>query len=223
MSDKKATGVSEADLKLLARCAEMGTSTWSDAMDACGLDGVVRGLTQRSGTGRFAGFAVTARETAGVRGQYPRTAFDVGKIIDAVGPGQVLTVDMGGAEVSTFGGLASLATVGRGASAVVIDGGCRDVDEMRKYGLWLASRYVTPTTGRTRLKLESINEPVSIGGIPVRPADIVIGDETGIVVVPRDSFQKVLAEAEKKLSIDHTMQHAIEGGASFKDAATNEN
>jgi regulator of RNase E activity RraA len=214
--------MNERDRKLLARCAEMGTSTWSDAMDACELDGVVRGLTQRSGSGRFAGFAVTVRESAGARGQYPRNAFDVGEIIDAVGPGQVLVVDKNGAEVSTFGGLASLATVRRGAAAVVIDGGCRDVDEMRKCGLWLASRYVTPTTGKTRLKLESINEPVSIGGISVRPGDVVIGDDTGIVVVPKDAFENVLAEAEKKLSVDHTIQHAIEGGASFKDAASNE-
>jgi len=215
--------MNEGDRKLLARCAEMGTSTWSDAMDACGLDGVVRGLTQRSGKGRFAGFAVTVRETAGGRGQYPRNAFDVGEIIDAVGPGQVLMVDMNGADVSTFGGLASLATVRRGAAAVVIDGGCRDVDEMRKCGLWLASRYVTPTTGKTRLKIDSINEPVSIGGIPVRPGDVVIGDDTGLVVVPKDALEKVLAEADKILSVDHTRQHAIEGGASFKDATSDAN
>jgi regulator of RNase E activity RraA len=213
--------MNEGDLKFLARCAEMGTSTWSDAMDACGLDGIVRGLTQRSGRGRFAAFAVTVCETAGARGQYPRTAFDVGEIINAVGPGQVLMVDMNGADVSTFGGLASLAAVRKGAAAVVIDGGCRDIDEMRECGLWLASRSVTPTTGKTRLKLESINEAVSIGGIPVRPRDIVIGDDTGIVVVPGGAFEKVLTEAEKMLSIDHKVQHAIERGASFKDAASN--
>jgi regulator of RNase E activity RraA len=215
--------MNDNDRQLLDRCAAIGTSTWSDAMDACGLDGVVRGLTQRSGKGRFAAFAVTARETAGARGQFPRSAFGVGEIINAVGPGQALMVDMGGADVSTFGGLASLATATKGAAAVVIDGGCRDIDEMRECGLWLASRFVTPVTGKTRLKLESINEPVVIGGIPVRPGDIVVGDDTGIVVVPRDALDKVIAEADRMLAIDHTMQRAIEGGKPFKDAASDAN
>jgi len=215
--------MNDKDSQLLARCGEIGTSTWSDAMDACGLDGVVRGLVQRSGTGRFAGFAVTARETAGTRGQFPRSAFGVGEVINAVGPGQVLLVDMDGADVSTFGGLASLAAARRSAAAVVIDGGCRDIDEMRACGLWLASRFVTPVTGKTRLKLESINEPVTIGGIAVRPGDIVVGDDTGIVVVPRNAVERVLAEADKMLTIDHTMQQAIERGTSFKDAASDAN
>ena len=77
--------------------------------------------------------------------------------------------DVGGADISTFGGLAALATQKRGAAAVVIDGGCRDVEEIRASGLWLASRSVTPITGKTRLKLEALGEPVTIGGIPVKP------------------------------------------------------
>ncbi|MDO8874685.1 MAG: hypothetical protein Q8M24_16295 [Pseudolabrys sp.] len=209
--------------ELLARCVEIGTSTWSDAMDACGIDGVIRGLTRRSGQGRFAGYAVTARETAGVRGQFQRNAFGVGEIIGAVGPGQVLMVDMAGADISTFGGLAALATAKRGAVAVVIDGGCRDIDEMMVSGLWLASRHVTPTTGKTRLKLEGINQPVKLGGIAVAPGDIVVGDDTGIVVIPRKEAERVMAEADRMLVIDHQMEQAIGSGASFKDAASDAN
>ena len=76
--------------KLLGRCKAIGTSTWSDALDQCGISGVVRGLAQRSGRGRFAGFAVTARERAGALGSFPRTDFGVGKMIAAIGPGDVL-------------------------------------------------------------------------------------------------------------------------------------
>src|SRR5215212_7242931 len=96
-----------AKREILSRCAAIGTSTWSDAMDACRIDGVVRGLTRRSGQGCFAAFAVTVRETAGPLGAFPRSAFGVGEMIAAVGPGQALMVDLGGADVSTFGGLAS--------------------------------------------------------------------------------------------------------------------
>jgi len=62
-------------------------------------------------------------------------------------------VDAGGAQISTFGGLASLATSLRGAAAVMIDGGCRDIEEVRATNLWLASRFVTPTSGKTRIRI----------------------------------------------------------------------
>ena len=107
----------------------------------------------------------------------------------------------------------------RGAAAVVIDGACRDVEEIRATGLWLASRSVTPTTGKTRLRLESMGEPVTIGGIAVRQDDLVIGDDTGIVVVPNAELARVLALAEKMLATDLAIEQALKAGQSFAEAA----
>src|SRR6266542_6137789 len=205
--------------ELLRRCMAIGTSTWSDALDQCGISGVVRGLVQRSGRGRFAGFAVTARERAGALGSYPRAEFGVGKMIAAIEPGNVLMADVGGADVSTFGGLAALATQERGAAGVVIDGGCRDVEEIRATGVWLASRSVTPTTGKTRLKLEALGEAVMIGGIPVKPGDLVAGDDTGIVVVPRGDLERVIDAAERMRATDAALERALHAGKSFSEAA----
>ncbi len=205
--------------ELLRRCMAIGTSTWSDALDQCGISGVVRGLVQRSGRGRFAGFAVTARERAGALGSYPRAEFGVGKMIAAIEPGNVLMADVGGADVSTFGGLAALATQKRGAAGVVIDGGCRDVEEIRATGVWLASRSVTPTTGKTRLKLEALGEAVMIGGIPVKPGDLVAGDDTGIVVVPRGDLERVIDAAERMRATDAALERALHAGKSFSEAA----
>jgi regulator of RNase E activity RraA len=147
------------DDHLLPRCERIATSTWSDALDELATKGVVTGLSQRSGSGRFAGYAVTAREVAGPLRAFARREFAVGSLIASVGPGQVLAVDAGGAQVSTFGGLATLATRLRGAAAAVIDGGCRDIDEIRATNLWLASRFVTPVSGKTRIRVESIWRP----------------------------------------------------------------
>jgi regulator of RNase E activity RraA len=205
--------------QLLQRCQAIGTSTWSDALDQCGLSGIVRGLLQRGGRGRFAGFAATARARAGALGSFPRAEFGVGKMIAAIESGDVLVADLGGADVSTFGGLAALATRKRGAAAVVIDGGCRDVEEIRATGLWLASRSVTPTTGKTRLKLEALGGPVMIGGIPVKPEDLVAGDDTGIVVIPRGDLARVLDAAERMLATDAAVEKALHEGKSFSEAA----
>jgi len=204
---------------LLERSRRIGTSTWSDALDQCGINGVVRGLTQRGGHGRFAGFAVTALEVSGPLGAYPRADFAVGRLIAALEPGRVLVVDAGGAEISTFGGLAALATAKRGAAAVIIDGACRDVDEIRAAGLWVASRHVTPQTGKTRIRVEAIGRKVTVGGVTVELGDLVIGDETGIVVVPRAALDQVLVNAEAALSKDLEIETALKSGRSFAEAA----
>ena len=205
--------------KLLARCAAIGVSSWSDALDELEIDGVLQGITQRSGSGRTCGFAVTARHLPGRLGEFEKSDFAVGRLVDATGPGKVLMVDMAGVPISTLGGLASLAASKRGASGVVIDGGCRDIDEIRATGLWLASRWVVPTTGKRRLKLQSLGETVAVGGIEVCQGDLVVGDDTGIVVVPRAKLVDVLERAERIIAVDARLEERIRAGESFGAAA----
>jgi regulator of RNase E activity RraA len=211
------------DKALLERCARMGSSTWSDALDACGIAGVVQGIPRRSGEGVAVGFAVTARHEWGPLGDFDRADFAVGRLVAATGPGSVLMVDVGGAAISTFGGIASLAATGRQATGVVIDGGCRDTEEIRATGLTLAARWVTPTTGKTRLKLQTMGEPVTIGGISVKEGDLVVVDDTGVVVVPRQELPRVLSEAERILGVDHAVEKGVRAGKSFAESAADAN
>jgi len=211
--------ISPGERELLARYAQIGSSTWSDALDSFGIAGVTQGITRRSGEGRVVGFATTARHVFGQLGEFERADFAVGKLVAATGPGRVLVVDMGGQPISTFGGIASTAAKLRGATAVVIDGGCRDVDEIQATGLWLASRWATPTTGKTRLKLASMGEPVTIGGIRVSEGDLVVCDDTGIVVVPRAKLEAVLEKALEMLETDLAVEQAVKAGKSFGEAA----
>ncbi len=211
--------MTDLEKELLARCCKIGTSTWSDALDTFGIAGVVQGIPRRSGEGRAVGFATTARHAWGALGQFDRVDFAVGKLVAATGPGRVLMIDAGGAAISTFGGIASLAAKMRDATAVVIDGACRDVDEIQAAGLWLASRWVTPVTGKTRLKLQELGEPVSIGGVPVNQGDLVVGDDTGVVVVPRPELQRVLVEAERILEVDFAVEKGVKSGRTFGEAA----
>jgi regulator of RNase E activity RraA len=202
---------------------QIGTSTWSDILDELGVQGVVRGRARRGGEGRFAAFAVTAKAQAGPLGDFKREDFAVGQMIDGVGPGQVLVIDVGGADVSTFGGLASLAAKVKGVAAVIIDGACRDVEEIRETGLWLASRHVTPMTGKRRIKVESIGQPVSIGGVSVAPGDLLVGDDTGIVVIPKEHQGAALEMSKRMVSMDQAIERAIRSGTSFREAARSAN
>ena len=204
--------------EFLNACRAIGTSTWSDALDALQVEGVIRGLAQRSGQGRFAGCAITVRERIQPLGSFAKSEMQVGRFLDAAAPGDVLMVAMDGAEVSTFGGLASLAASRKGLAAVIIDGGCRDLDEMRATGLWVASRHITPLSGKTRIRTEAIGEPVQVGGVTVRPGDLIVGDETGIVAIPRDRIAQAIALVAEERATDAAMEQALRSGASFSEA-----
>lgn len=204
----------------LTRCRAVPTSSWSDALDRLGLPGVCQGLTLRSGHGSIAGTAVTVKERVGVRGTYDPKDFAVGAMLDSVSPGSVLIVEMGGAPVSTFGGLAAHAAVQRGVSGLIVDGGCRDIEEIRAAGLWVSSRHVTPTSGRSRVLIEGINVPITVCGITINPGDYIIGDETGIAAVPPDRVVEALAVAEELTAQDVRFSAALDRGETFGAAAS---
>jgi regulator of RNase E activity RraA len=211
------------DLGQIKEFKQIGTSTWSDVLDEMGVQGVIGGLSRRGGDGRFAALAMTAKAQAGPLGSVSREEFAVGQMIDAAGPGEALVIDAGGAGVSTFGGLASLAARIKGIEAVVIDGACRDVEEIRETGLWLASRHVMPLTGKRRIRVESIGQRISIGGVGVGPGDLLVGDDTGIVVIPRQHLGAALEISRRIVGIDHQIERAIRSGVSFRDAARSAN
>ncbi|ARP67292.1 RraA family protein [Mesorhizobium sp. B2-5-9] len=205
--------------EILERGAALGVSAWSDALDELGIKGTIQGIARRSGSGCMIGFAVTARELTGVLGDFEKADFAVGQLIEATGPGKVLMVDMNGEPISTMGGLAAIAAKNRQATAVVIDGACRDLDEIRETGLWLSSRWVAPTTGKTRVKLLPIGCDIMMGGISVSQGDLVIGDDTGIMAVPRARVEEILAKAERIVAIDAQVEERIRAGESFGSAA----
>ena len=204
---------------LLARCRAVATSTWSDALDQLQLPGVLQGLTLRSGSGAIAGTAVTVRETAGSLGSQSPTAFTPGTFLDAVRPDTVVVIDVGGAAVSSCGGLVAQAAVQLGAVGLVVDGGCRDVSEIRASGLWVCSRHVTPVSGRGRVRIDAVNVPVMIGGIRVRPDDYLVGDETGVVCIPSDRLLEALPIAEALSEKDTRFANALREGHTFATAA----
>lgn len=205
--------------ELKRRCASIATSTWADALDVVGIHGVVQGITQRAGTGRVIGIAVTGRQVPGKLGDFDRSEFAVGKLVAATGPDKILMIDVGGQPISTFGGIASTAAAIQKATAVIIDGACRDVDEIRETGLWMASRHVTPLTGKGRLKLVEMGGTVTVGGVSVRQGDVVVADDTGIVVIPQERFEEMLAAAEAALAVDDAVLAGVKAGKTFADAA----
>ena len=181
---------------MIDRIAVLATSTLANALDDSGYrDKVMPGIKSVTSGCRLAGPAMTVREVSGEHGTFRSEDFRVGAIIDAASAGDVIVIDMGGAHCSTWGGIASLAAKQKGVAGVVVDGGVRDLEEIAEFGFAVFARHLLPTTGRTRLKVEAINEPVVVDGVLVEPGDIIVGDETGIVCLPQRDAAKIVALA----------------------------
>ncbi|HEY2933337.1 MAG TPA: RraA family protein [Acidobacteriota bacterium] len=121
---------------------------------------------------------------------YPNYALQV---LDEAAPGSVIVYVLeDGLETAGIGNLMSTTGKVRGLAGAVIDGGARDVDEIEQIGFPVFSRSITPATSVGRYVSVSKQVPVICAGIAVRPGDIVVGDVTGVVVVPRENLPQVV-------------------------------
>ncbi|MGB9718626.1 MAG: RraA family protein, partial [Thermoproteota archaeon] len=91
---------------------------------------------------------------------------------------------------------------------LVIDGGCRDVAEIRRERFPVFCRGVgrTETVGRLILRPEDVNIPVTVGDVPVEPGDFVMGDDDGVVVIPRELAEAVSERALRQFQEDRANQ-----------------
>jgi len=121
------------------------------------------------------------------------------KAIDFAEPGDVLVISVGGhIEHACWGGLLSLSAKLRGLAGVVLDGAVCDIVEIKEAKLPVFARAVTARTMIRKTASGDVNVPVLCGGAPVRPGDIVIGDDSGVLIVPMKFGQKVLEAAKTR-------------------------
>ena len=205
--------------ELVARAAHLVTSTLANALDDGGLHEHVMPTIKAVAPGlRFAGPAVTVKEVTAAVGTFASADFKVGALIDVAEAGDVIVIDMGGAACSTWGGLASLAAKVKGIAGLIVDGGVRDLEEMVEFGFPVFARHLVPTTGRTRLRVEAINAPITVDGVSVSPGDLIVADGTGIVCLPRASAEDLVARAEALQHDDERAAEEIRKGLSFSQA-----
>ncbi len=111
-------------------------------------------------------------------------------------PGAVLVVDTGGSPLAASGELFAGEAARAGLAGIVVDGHCRDLRGIRRAGLPVFARGAYPMAG-TMLGPAVVGEPVRIGGLTVRPGDVVFGDDDGLVIAPADRLAAALAKAEE--------------------------
>jgi regulator of RNase E activity RraA len=120
------------------------------------------------------------------------------EMIDAAQPGEVGVIVMEGTlDIAAMGNLMGTAATVRGMAGMVLDGAIRDVWDIRRMGLTVYARSATPRTAVGHFATVARNVPVECGGVTVRPGDIIVADEDGVVVVPQERAEEVLKKARE--------------------------
>jgi regulator of RNase E activity RraA len=136
------------------------------------------------------------------------------EVLDSAKPGQMIVAQCNTPGLSAFwGGLLTNAAVGRRVAGVITDGGVRDYDEIMELNFPVFGTGLTPYDSLGRMDGKRRDIPVLCGGVTVSPGDLVFADVVGVVVVPRQVVDKVLAEAWKKVQGESNVRQELRSGA----------
>jgi len=154
---------------------QISSANLSDAMHR---RGVLPGLRSVGPGLKVVGPALTVRTAPG---DYAKPV----EAIDHAQPGDVIVVDVGGAPPAVWGEMASRSARNRGVAGVVIDGALRDSGDIRALKFPAFSRLICPNAGEPR-GLGEIGVSITVAGEVVEPGDWILGDDDGVVRIPRD-------------------------------------
>ena len=159
---------------------------------------------------RFVGPALTVR-------MEPGNQVDCLDALAVAQAGDVIVVDAAGeTETSIWGGLMSGLCLMKGVVGAVVDGAIRDTDETRDLGFFIFSKAIVPRSTHTpysgRMEPIEINVPIQCAGVLVRPGDLVLGDEIGVVVIPLESAAEILQKAQGQAEKEELTRAKIRQG-----------
>lgn len=200
----QAAGVKQAPLTDDALIAGFKKSTVASVADAVDQVTGERGFMSHDMRPRIPGQVVGRAITALLRAATPEkatpqlSARHSTMMIDNSKPGEVgVIVVENGLDVAGLGGLMGTTAKVRGMAGVVIDGGLRDLSELRDLGLPSYSRSVVPSSSVGRWASVANNVPVQCAGVTVKPGDIIVAGEDGVVRVPGDRAGDVLKRSQE--------------------------
>ncbi len=170
-------------------------------------------------TAKFAGYAVTVQLRKDEGNKDPNALAGMIAAIDAGANDSVYVMSLeDGADIAGMGGLMGTTMYSRGYAGAVIDGGVRDVAQLKRIGFPVYALGPVPSTSVGHYKFGGANVPVLCDGVRVQPGDIVAADADGVVVVPRARADAILARAQELDFKEHSMYPFIEQFRSLQEA-----
>lgn len=168
---------------------------------------------------KFAGPAVTVLLKKEEHKEGPPASQGMLDAIDAAPRGSVYVIVLeDGLDFAGVGGLMATAMKYRGLAGAVVDASIRDTPQIRRLQFPIFSRGIAPSTSINHYRFAGMNIPVKCAGVTVRPNDIIVADEDGVAVVPREHAAEVLKRAQELDHTEHSMYPFIERFKSIKEA-----
>ena len=125
------------------------------------------------------------------------------RFLPLIREGSVIVIEApGNTDAGVIGSFNTMVWKSKGARGVITSGGARDTDEIHRQGIPLYFRGPSRGYPPGRTELESVNQPITCGGVLIRPGDVIVADGDGIVVVPREHAEAVAEEARAILNSD---------------------
>lgn len=194
--------------------SKLYTAVVADVLDALGFRGQAVGvpLSRVSGRGLLAGRAKTTLWDQ-IDQIDPRPYELELKAVDECRADEVLIAAAGGSLRSgIWGELLSTAARNRGCAGVIVDGAVRDVARMSEMGFLVFARGTCPLDSLHRQRVTAIDVAVEVGGVTIRPGDLVLADLDGVVVVPQAIEAEALSKAWEKVTAENQVRDEIRAG-----------
>ena len=200
-------------LEIIKEFKALSTAAISDALGTFGMIGGCLGISPVISGLKMAGRAFTVKyvPVGSVKGT-------VGDYIDDLGPGDVVVLDNNGrTDCTVWGDILTVTAKIKGVEGTVIDGVCRDVPGIREeqYPIFTRGRFMV--TGKDRVMVQAMQIPVSVGKVQVKPGDILVGDDSGVVVVPWEIAEDVLSSAQAIEEAENSIVQAVKSGLSLRE------
>jgi len=137
--------------------------------------------------------------------------------LDSLRPGDVAVMDCSGRPAAAWGELFSTASRGRGARGAILDGYVRDRAKIEELGFPVFGRGCRPTDSLGRVSTRAIDVDIEIAGVTVRSGDLVVADQDGLTVVPRELADEVIALAIEKATTENSARDLLLAGGKMAD------
>jgi 3-hexulose-6-phosphate synthase/6-phospho-3-hexuloisomerase len=194
--------------ELVAILREVSTPNVSDAMHR---KGAMRDIHPVNLGTKIVGTAITVQTFAG---DWAKTV----EAIDIAGPGNVIVIYNGDNYIAPWGGLATLSCKVKGIEGVVVDGAVRDVDEIRNMNYPIFASAIVPNAGEPK-GMGEINAEITCGGQTVRPGDYIVGDDSGVVVIPKERAYEIARRAKEVEKNESRLFEEIRRGRTLSQVA----
>ncbi|HWQ44928.1 MAG TPA: 3-hexulose-6-phosphate synthase [Methanosarcina barkeri] len=184
---------------------KVSTSNISDAMHRKGAMKGIHPLVR----GKVVGTAVTVQAFPG---DWAKTV----EAIDIAKKGDVIVIYNGSKDIACWGGLATLSSLNKGIAGVVIEGAVRDIDEIETLGLPIYTSNTVPNAGDPK-GFGEINAEITCGGQTVKPGDYIVGDESGVVVIPAERAYELARRAKEVNKTEKRLFDEIRRGGTLSE------